>query len=346
VRAVAFESPATGERLEVDLPLGCRRDPAELRDELGLPGYVDVREPHVARAVAVLWAARNAPELAEGDARLAGIAEPLRVATFGGVAFRLLSPSANDPQLARRIGDLDLICAKTDASKVVRLLTILGDVLGSRFWHAVTKSDEMFNNLRGGQRYRVHALEEDVAAENGIASTSLDLFVDRLGLCHEIPLEAALQASHDQRFTIGGAELLLTKLQYIRAMHPSEVTAEHEYRVIGELGKTRLIGLEDKDLWDCACLLADREVGAEIDAGLLAARLTADWALARTVRLNARNATALDHVLAGRPVDEPFRDRARAGLARVAEIADEAVERARVPRLRLSKRWWEEVEDA
>jgi hypothetical protein len=345
VRAVAFESPATGERLEVDMPLGSRRDMAELRDELGLPDYVDVSEPHVARAVAVLWAARHAPELAERDSRLGSIDEPLRVATFGGVGFRLLSPSANSAGLARHIGDLDLICAKADAPKLVLLLTMLGDVLGSRFWHAVTKSDEMFNNLRGGQRYRVHALEEDPGSDSGIASTSLDLFVDRLGLCHEIPLEVALQASEDHLYTIGPAELLLTKLQFIRAMSPHDVTAEHEYRVIAELGRQSVIGLEDKDLWDCACLLADRELGVDIDADALGARLAGDWALARTVRLNARNTRALEHVLAGRPVDEPFRERARAGLARLGEIADEAVERARVPRLRMSKRWWQEVED-
>jgi hypothetical protein len=335
----------TGERLEVDVPLECRRDLVELRGSLGLPEYVDISEPHVGRAVAVLWAAQNVCELGSGDAVLGDSDRPIRVATFGGVGFRLLSRSANAPGLARPIGDLDLISTKADAPKLVHLLTRLGDLLGSRFWHAVTKSDEMFNNLRGGQRYRVHALEENTTGEAGIASTSLDIFVDRLSFCHEIPLEAAVAESEHRSYVIGAAELLVTKLQYIRAMNRRDIPPEREYRVIGELGKHALIGAEDKDLWDCACLLADSESGNTIDLEALQSRLQADWALARTVRLNALNTPALEHVLASHGVDEAFTARAKAGLARIAEVADQAVLAARVPRLRMSKRWWEEVED-
>lgn len=346
--AVAFESPMTGERVEVEVPLGCRLDLVDLRADLGLPEYVDVSEPHVGRGVAVIWAARRAPELAREHPRLQQLDRPLRVAVFGGVGFRFLSPSANRPPLARSLGDLDLIAPKADAPKLVGLLTALHEVLGSRFWHGVSKSDEMFNNLRGGQRYRVRAVEEDPGSPSGIAGTSLDILVDRIRFCHEIPVESALDEPERYLNTVGGVELLLTKLQYIRAMRRDEIPHEHEYRIIGELGKQALIGPEDKDILDCVCLLADREIGpgaAGLDPDVLERRLTADWGLARTVRLNVENTRAFEHVLDQRNVEASLREHVLRGLSELRVVVSEAADRARAPRLRLNRRWWEEVED-
>lgn len=343
-RAVAFESVMTGERLEVDTPLQCSHDLAQLRAELGLPDFVDLGEPHVGRAVAVLWAANRARDLAASEPRLHRVQRPIRVATFGGVAFRFLSPTANRPGIARSLGDLDLISLGADGDNLVLLLTCLADLIGNRYWHAVTKSDEMFNNLRAGQRYRVHALEQ-----NGeeIVSTSLDIFVDRLRFCHDIELKSALEASPQRFHTIGAAELLVTKLQYIRAVSPSELPDEARYRVIGSFGKQLLIGPEDKDLWDVACLLGDAATApsAEIDEDAIAAQLRSDWALARTIALNTANAGAIEHVLEHRAVEPTLRARALAQLARLAELSQEAIKNTRTPRFRLSKRWWEEVED-
>jgi hypothetical protein len=346
-RIVVYDSPATGERYEVELPLTAKLDPAELRDDLGLPSYIDAEESHVERALAVLWAACRADVLAREHPSLTKVGRPLDICLFGGVGYRFVCPSANeDPVFRRQPGDLDLITTRSDGAAVVELFSSLGDILGSRYWHVVTKSDEMFNNLRAGRRFRVHGLGDDAGARLSVAS--LDILVERISFCHTIRAEAALAAPTASLFTIGPARLLLTKLQFIKAVPDSEEFAGHEHRVIGRLGDKLLIGPEDKDIADVAALLHDRGVGRadlQIDPDVLFGLLSADWAFAETLSLNSANTAAFDYVLESRGASPIVIDHVRSELAKLAEVVDAARERSRRPRFRVSRTWWEDVDD-
>jgi hypothetical protein len=348
-RVVVFDSPATGEKYEIDLPLSTDRDPAMLREDLGLPNYIDAGESHVERALALLWAARRVDALAASHPQLAKMRRPLDVCVFGGVGYRFLCPSANgDPVFSRQPGDLDLITTSADGRSLVQLFCSLGTVLGSRYWHVVTKSDEMFNNLRAGRRFRVHGLEESDAS---IAPdlTTLDILVDQISFCHTGPAKAALSNPADSLFTIGAARLLLTKLQFIKAIALSEDIAAHEHRIIGRLGDKVLIGPEDKDLADVAALLHDRGVGVDdlqIDPDVVIELLSADWGLSETVSLNLANRASFDYVLESRGAAVTVIDRVRSEVETLAEVVKTAQTRARRPRFRVSKTWWDEVEDS
>jgi hypothetical protein len=345
-RVVVFDSPATGERYEIDVPLSARLDPLALRDDLGLPNYIDTRESHVERALAVLWAARHADVLASEHPELAKIGRPLDVCLFGGVGYRFVCPSANDPVFRRQPGDLDVITSRSDGLFVVTLFSALGGALGDRYWHVVTKSDEMFNNLRGGRRFRVHGLED--GDEGRPSLTSLDILVERISFCHTVTVEDAFPEAIRSLFTIGSARLLLTKLQFIKAVADNEEASAHRHRVIGRLGDRLLIGPEDKDIADVAALLNDRGVGEadlQVNAGVLTQILSNDWGLAETVSLNSANRASFDHVLESRGAAPQVIDRVRSELANLAEVVDGAQKRGRLPRFRLSKTWWEDVED-
>jgi hypothetical protein len=217
-RAVVYESIFTGERLEVDLPLVCRFDLNAVRDELRLPSYVDPSEPSVGRAVALLWAASGEPSpLDEHQLRPAGKA--VQVAVFGGVGFRFLCPSANGAgPFARPLGDLDVLTTRADAHRLLETFSRLEGIYGSRMWHAITKADERFNSMRRGQRFRLHALRDQPAAPNGIEAYPVDVFADALSFCHTVPATAAFADPRRHLYTVGAAEMLLTKLQYIRAV--------------------------------------------------------------------------------------------------------------------------------
>jgi hypothetical protein len=348
-QVVVFESLATGERYEVDFPLTSTRDPADLRDELGLPTYIDATESHVGRALAVLWAARHAASLADQHAALAKVRRPPRVCLFGGVAYRFLCPSANeDPVFQRRPGDLDLVTSRADGDAVVAVLSTLAEILGSRYWHVVTKSDEMFNNLRAGRRYRVHALDDFQGAADKPATTTLDIVVDRIEFCHSVSVQDALEDPTRSLFTIGSAHLLLTKLQFIKAVGDDEEAQRHSHRIVGRVGGKLLIGPEDKDIADVAALLYDRGVGSEdlqIDPETVKKALSSDWGFSETVALNVGNKSSFDHVLESRGAKSEVIDRVLTELETLASTVEAARRRARRPRFRLSKTWWQEVEE-
>jgi hypothetical protein len=347
-RVVIFDSPATGEKYEIDLPLSTNREPSMLREDLCLPGYIDTSESHVERALAVLWAARRADALAASHPELGKVRRPLDVCIFGGVGYRFLCPSANeDPVFCRQPGDLDLITTRSDGDSVVKLFCSLAAVLGSRYWHVVTKSDEMFNNLRAGRRFRIHGLRESDGSSTPDLAT-LDILVDQISFCHTVPAKAALANPADSLFTIGAAQLLLTKLQFIKAIPESEDIATHEHRIVGRLGGKVLIGPEDKDLADAAALLHDRGVGTEdlqIDPDVVIELLSADWGFAETVSLNLANRASFDHVLESRGATTTVIDRVRSQVETLAEIVKTAQTRSRRPRFRVSKTWWDEVDD-
>lgn len=344
---VVYESIASGERYELELPLEIRRDLVSMRADLGLPGYVELDNPQVGRAIAILWAAHNIDTLARQHEALSGLPGALRIVVFGGVGIRFLCPSANRPSpFKRSIGDLDLMTTGDDGRPLVTLLTGLDEVLGSRLWHVETQSDAMFNALRRGRRYRVHAAK--TLDDGSVDPCILDVVTDAIEFCHRVVPSDALNDPAANLYTIGATELLLTKLQAISAIAAERVPDERSYRVIGELGDQLLLGPEDKDIADAAALLVDYELGVGedcIDRERFGRALERDWGLARTVKLNLANCAMYERVLNQRGADQATIAAVRERLDALAAVADDPEYQPRKPRLRFSRTWWETVED-
>jgi hypothetical protein len=111
---------------------------------------------------------------------------------LGGLAVKLICPSAGEPPLARSYKDLDLATRHAESSSVTDLLASLG-----------YEPDLEFNALHGlKQLYFWDAL-------NG---RQLDVFVDRIDLSHTLEIADRLEVSPR---TLSPADLLLTKLQVV-----------------------------------------------------------------------------------------------------------------------------------
>jgi hypothetical protein len=152
----------------------------------------------------------------------------------GGLAVHLRCPSAARPPLARDYKDLDLAAEHA----AVRPLTEALEALGY-------EADREFNALHGRERL----LFWDVTNER-----QLDVFVDRMVLCHT--LELSDRVTREPR-TIPLADLLLAKLQVVE--------------------------LNERDLKDATALLADHGLGPDgVDAERVTGVLAADWGWWRT----------------------------------------------------------------
>src|SRR5438132_3590988 len=112
------------------------------------------------------------------------------VKVVGGAAVNLHSPSARQPPLKRRYGDLDFVAASKQQPSVQRLFESLG-----------YQGEQRFNTLNGHQR---------LLYLDGMNGRQIDIFIDRMKMCHVIELGGRL--SHDGP-TLTPADLLLSKLQ-------------------------------------------------------------------------------------------------------------------------------------
>jgi hypothetical protein len=175
--------------------------------------------------------------------RIAAAAREAKVSVklVGGAAVNLHSRSAGHPPLKRKYGDLDFVASSRHRAGVQRLFESLG-----------YQGDLRFNTLNGHQR---------LLYLDGVNGRQVDIFIDRMRMCHVIELAARL--GHDGP-TLTPADLLLSKLQV--------------YEV------------NMKDLVDSIALLLDHAIADHDDDAINAAylaKLTAeDWGLHRTLQLN------------------------------------------------------------
>ena len=168
---------------------------------------------------------------------------PLRL--LGGLAIYFQCPSIqSDTRLQRAYKDFDFVTLGKWGGKTKALFARLG----------YTPS-QTFNALHGYQRL----LFWDTAHERQV-----DIFIDRMQMCHNIDFRARLQA--DTR-TLSLSDLLLTKLQ--------------------------IVEVNEKDLIDTMALFLDHDV-LDNDKGMNAdyiPRLTAsDWGLYKTLTINLKKA--------------------------------------------------------
>jgi len=120
---------------------------------------------------------------AAGEARV-----PLKL--VGGAAVNLHSPSARQPPLKRKYGDLDFVAPSRQLAQVQKLFESLG-----------YQGDRRFNTLNGHQR---------LLYLDGVNGRQIDIFIDRMRMCHVIELADRLGGDGA---CLTPADLLLSKLQ-------------------------------------------------------------------------------------------------------------------------------------
>ncbi len=321
--------PLRQEAIQVDLPFAFRTPPALLRAELGLPDFVDVSDPTIARAVALLHAVRSA-------------APPLALAFFGGVANRLAVPASNDPTsgLKHPLHDLDLAVLKRQVRDVRAFLLRAHEIEGSALRFLETPGDRIFNSLGEGGRYRLHDLRSGDGGTFQVGT--VDLIADEFRFCHRLDLREDLASAAERGGTLLPTTLFLAKLQFIQRVPASASPAVAE-RVLEPYGRHELvIGPETKDRMDLVALLSEFPIGAgprAISLDRIREVLRADAGFHRTAKLNLA-------LLARTPplttVAAALRDRVVPRLAEIQRTVDAIVPRRRFSLF--SGPWWEEVD--
>jgi len=183
--------------------------------------------------------------LYEEHRRIAAAAEERGVALrlLGALAFALRCPGQATlrAELGRELSDLDYVAHSKQWDDVVKLLTSLGYEFDER-------------------RAMLHGLDRTIFFHP--SSLRVDVFFDRLDMCHVVDLHDRLAVDPD---TIPLADLLLEKMQIVR--------------------------LTEKDVIDTFSLMLEHAVtpGDEgISAEYIARRLAYDWGFFHTFSTNMR----------------------------------------------------------
>jgi hypothetical protein len=214
----------------------------------------------------------------------------------GGLAVHVRCPSAARPPLARDYKDLDLATPYAAARPLTQALEELG-----------YEGDREFNALHGRER---------LLFWDAVNGRQLDVFVDRMVLCHT--LELADRVALEPR-TLPLADLLLAKLQVVE--------------------------LNERDLKDAAAILADHELGPDgVDAERVTEVLAADWGWWRTATATLERVAGYAAGLDGFAGAPAVAERAGALAERI-----EAAPKSRRWRMRAKigerKRWYELPEE-
>lgn len=290
------------DKLALELPLTSRVDLEELRNDLGIPEWVDTGYFHMRRAAVIIWASQNVKKLNE---ILKGFKSqisdrPINLVLFGGGAFKMHCPSSNlsGSPLNRPVNDVDFVMESKRSGDVKRLLLSLGTATGTQYTHFMTNLDRRWTALRGGKRILIRALDF-ARADESPRITTMDVIADKLDLCHTIDLREAVAKPRENLYTIGLENLLLSKCQFITMVQASELVklkeAHQDFRVLNHKGLNEgriAVGMESKDMKDVCALLLDHEFGDgndELTLKSLHRILEHDDKLALTVRLNLQN---------------------------------------------------------
>jgi hypothetical protein len=283
------------------LPLTSNVDPLKLREDLGIPAYVDLDYFPMKSAMVTLWASINAPQLHEQypsafDRRVSD--RPITALLFGGAAVKIHCQSANGKgALARGIKDTDFIVPKKQGMNFFKMLLGVGKAFGTMHTSFATSNDRRFNTWRYGERYRLTTIN-GITPQGEPKITVLDLFCDRVNLRHKVEIKdiGLFERYKDNLYTIGLEGLLLTKGQFIFDM--PEETAEdlkhknQEYRILEYpyFAKDRvIIGMEEKDFKDIAAIFLDHGIGngkEQINPQIIRKAFEKDKKLALSVTLN------------------------------------------------------------
>jgi hypothetical protein len=169
------------------------------------------------------------------------VAAGLTVRLFGGAAVGMRSPSSRQDGLRREYKDIDLAGLSKQRLAIQDLLDKSG-----------YEAERRFNALHGHHRLIFH---------DPVRGRQIDVFFDRLRMCHTIDFGSRLQADTK---TLPLAELLLFKLQ--------------------------IVEVNRKDLIDSVALLGDHALGNadgdEINVARILELTRDDWGLYHTIELS------------------------------------------------------------
>jgi hypothetical protein len=162
----------------------------------------------------------------------------LAIRAVGGVAVALLGPTVGRLEPRRTYHDIDL-AARAGTPGITRLMTGLG-----------YEAARTFNTLNGSERLMFHDPR----------GRRIDVFVDTLRMCHELPFRVRLGLSA-WPWTLSPADILLSKLQ--------------------------IVELTERDAQDVLALLADHEPSETDREGIALGRIRevcgTNWGWWRTV---------------------------------------------------------------
>ncbi|MEM3627149.1 MAG: hypothetical protein QXZ25_03900 [Candidatus Bathyarchaeia archaeon] len=301
-----------GTAYEVDLPLTSYVDPCELREDLGLPSYIDLNYFPMRSAMVTIWAAVNAPRLHElypkaFEKRVSKNSIPALL--FGGAAVKIHCRSANGHgPLARAIKDTDFIVPKKQGIDFYKLLLNMDKAFGTMYKSFATANDRRFNAWRHGERYRLTTING--ITEEGLPTITIaDLFCDYIALRHKVEVKDVFARYRETLYTIGLEHLLLSKAQFIFDLPKGSLEdfrqRGQDHRILNYPYYAEdkiIVGMEDKDVKDVCAVFLDHEVGtgAEmINAHRMKKILERDNKLALTVTLNLKNIVDRSDVLRG-----------------------------------------------
>lgn len=291
-----------GKSYEVELPLSSNVDPYRLREELGIPCYVDLKYYPLRSAVVTLWAAINADRLHElyPQAFEKQISKkPIPVLLFGGAAVKFHCRSANSGgPLDRVIKDTDYIIPKKLGFEFYRLLLEMDKAVGTQYKSFATANDRRFNAWRHGERYRVTTIS-GITGDGIPTITVLDIFCDRIELRHKVEVTEEFKRYKENTYTIGLEYLILSKAQFIFDA-PKEVAEElkqhdQDYRILTYPYYNKdmvILGMEEKDIKDICAIFLDHDIGEgpeAINPEKMRRILERDKRLTLTVTLNLKN---------------------------------------------------------
>ena len=187
-------------------------------------------------------------DIVSEGARLVDLATAagLTMRLLGGVAVRLISPSAAQPPLARGYGDLDFALSRKDGRAIRDVLERAGYT-----------GERRFNALHGDKRL----MYVDEARDR-----KLDIFLGAFRMCHTLDLEGRLLPGLR---TLTPSDLLLTKLQIVQLNNKD--------------ARDALAILADHALADHA---EPGQAGDVIDVGYVATLCGHDWGWYTTVTDN------------------------------------------------------------
>jgi len=299
-----------GTTYEVELPLTSSVDPEEIREELGVPSYVDMSYFPMKSAMVSIWAALNVKELHKlyPEAFKKRVSKKsIPVLLFGGAAVKICCEDANGPgPLSRKIKDTDYIVPKKQGLDFYKLLLNMDKAFGTRYKSFKTKSDGLFNAMRQGDRYRIRTIEG--IAEGGIPIVGvMDILCDSIDLRHEIKVKDAFEKPRENLYTIGLEYLILSKTQFIME-YPKEKLDRlreygQEYRILPYpyyADDKVVLGMEDKDVKDICAIFLDHSIGngiGEINPDKIRKVLKKDQKFALTTTLNLANLAEKHDVL-------------------------------------------------
>lgn len=292
-----------GTVIEVETPLSDTANIKQMMYDLGIKDYIDISYFPIRRAIVTLWAAKNAPRLHglfPDKVKKQISKSPLNIALFGGGAVKLHSESANKIKfLNRSIKDVDFIYLKKHGYLIYKLLLMLGDMFGSKYYHFVVPSDKMFNAMRHGDRYRVRAFDNFIDDKPVVGV--MDLLANKIVMRHTIDCSSELKNPMKTFYTIGLENIILSKAQYIldadRSILDDLKDGNQDFRVLDYPyynDKKILIGMEMKDMKDLFSIILDHDIlnkeeAEAINIKKIRDKLKKDKKMALTVRLNLEN---------------------------------------------------------